>query len=70
MSSPAAAAPPDAGLFGAILASRRFWFVLAAIVIGLLPLVFTDSYWRTNLIVCAINVLLAVGLDAWSRRFE
>jgi branched-chain amino acid transport system permease protein len=62
MSSPTAAAPPD-GMFGTILASRRFWFVLAAIVIGLLPLVFTDSYWRTNLIVCAINVLLAVGLD-------
>jgi branched-chain amino acid transport system permease protein len=36
---------------------------MAAIVIGLLPLVFTDSYWRTNLIICAINVLLAVGLD-------
>ena len=23
----------------------------------------SNSYWRTNLIVCAINVLLAVGLD-------
>jgi branched-chain amino acid transport system permease protein len=23
----------------------------------------TDSYWRTNLIVCALNVLLAIGLD-------
>ena len=47
----------------AILSSRRFWFVMAAIVIGLLPMIFSDSYWRTNLIVCAINVLLAVGLD-------
>jgi len=36
---------------------------MAAIVIGLLPMIFSDSYWRTNLIVCAINVLLAVGLD-------
>ncbi len=36
---------------------------MAAIVIGLLPMIFTDSYWRTNLIVCAINVLLAIGLD-------
>jgi branched-chain amino acid transport system permease protein len=26
-------------------------------------MIFSDSYWRTNLIVCAINVLLAVGLD-------
>jgi branched-chain amino acid transport system permease protein len=33
------------------------------VVIGLLPLVFTGSYWRTNLIICAINVLLAIGLD-------
>ncbi len=43
--------------------SRRAWFLFAAIIIGLLPLFFTDSYWRTNLIVCAINVLLAIGLD-------
>src|SRR3954451_10835483 len=28
-----------------------------------LPLVFTDSYWRTNLIICALNVMLAIGLD-------
>jgi branched-chain amino acid transport system permease protein len=37
--------------------------VMAAIAIGLLPMIFTDSYWQTNLIVCAINVLLAIGLD-------
>jgi branched-chain amino acid transport system permease protein len=43
--------------------SRRFWFLAAAITIGLLPLIFTSSYWRTNLTVCAINVLLAIGLD-------
>jgi branched-chain amino acid transport system permease protein len=36
---------------------------VVAVVIGLLPLLFTDSYWRTNLIICAINVLLAIGLD-------
>jgi branched-chain amino acid transport system permease protein len=46
-----------------LLTSRRLWLVVAAIVIGLLPAIFTDSYWRTNLIVCAINVLLAIGLD-------
>ena len=34
-----------------------------AITIGLLPAIFTDSYWRTNLIICAVNVLLAIGLD-------
>src|SRR6202166_1611838 len=65
MSSPAMTEPPAAnfGLSHAILSSRRFWFVMAAIVIGLLPMVFSGSYWRTNLIICAINVLLAVGLD-------
>lgn len=54
---------PPTSLIGALTKSRRFWFVAAIVVIGLLPLVFTDSYWRTNLIVCAINVLLAIGLD-------
>jgi branched-chain amino acid transport system permease protein len=43
--------------------SRRVWFLIAALVIAVLPLFVTDSYWRTNLIVCAINVLLAIGLD-------
>jgi branched-chain amino acid transport system permease protein len=43
--------------------SRRLCFLVAAIIIALLPLIFTSSYWRTNLIVCAINVLLAIGLD-------
>jgi ABC-type branched-chain amino acid transport system, permease component len=33
------------------------------VAIALLPLVFTDSYWRTNLIICALNVMLAIGLD-------
>ena len=43
--------------------SRRLCFLVTAIIIALLPLIFTSSYWRTNLIVCAINVLLAIGLD-------
>jgi branched-chain amino acid transport system permease protein len=47
----------------ATLGHRVFRFALAAVVIALLPLLFTDSYWRTNLIVCALNVLLAIGLD-------
>src|SRR6516165_11959834 len=42
---------------------RRLCFVVAAFTIALLPLIFPSSYWRTNLIVCAINVLLAIGLD-------
>jgi branched-chain amino acid transport system permease protein len=55
--------PPTATPARAVLSSRLFWLIVAAIVIGLLPLIYSDSYWRTNLIVCAINVLLAIGLD-------
>jgi branched-chain amino acid transport system permease protein len=51
--------PASIGIFR----SRRLWFFAAAITIALLPLIFPSSYWRTNLIVCAINVLLAIGLD-------
>jgi branched-chain amino acid transport system permease protein len=42
---------------------RRFAFLAAALTIALLPLVLTGNYWQTNLTVCAINVLLALGLD-------
>ena len=43
--------------------SRRWAFLVAALAIGALPYVLTGSYWHTNLTVCAINVLLALGLD-------
>ena len=42
---------------------RRWAFLAAALIIAVLPHVFTGSYWHTNLTVCAINVLLALGLD-------
>jgi branched-chain amino acid transport system permease protein len=42
---------------------RRRWFLIAALAIALLPLAFPDSYWRTNLTICAINVMLAISLD-------
>src|SRR5215470_12058159 len=45
------------------LRSRRMGFLLAALAIIALPLIFNDTYWRTNLTICAINVLLALGLD-------
>ena len=38
-------------------------FLVAALAIIALPLIFNDTYWRTNLTLCAINVLLALGLD-------
>jgi branched-chain amino acid transport system permease protein len=49
--------------FGRTWINRRVWFLVAAAVIAVLPLIFADSYWRANLIVCAINVMLAIGLD-------
>ena len=61
MSDPALAQP----LPGQRTALRSRWlaYALAIAVIVILPFVFTDTYWRTNLTVCAINVLLAIGLD-------
>ncbi len=47
----------------AALRTRWVMYLIAVVVIIILPLVFNDNYWRTNLTVCAINVLLAIGLD-------
>jgi branched-chain amino acid transport system permease protein len=44
-------------------ALRRAGLIAAVLAIAALPLVLTGSYWRTNLTVCALNVLLALGLD-------
>src|SRR5215217_2737263 len=43
--------------------SRRLAFLAAALAIAALPMMLTGNYWQTNLTVCAINVLLALGLD-------
>jgi branched-chain amino acid transport system permease protein len=45
------------------LRSRRVALMAAAVFIAVLPMIFPDSYWRTNLIVCALNAMLAIGLD-------
>src|SRR5256884_6668038 len=45
------------------LASRRMGFLAAALAIAALPMLLTGNYWQTNLTICAINVLLALGLD-------
>ena len=42
---------------------RRYAFLAAALTIAVLPMVLTGNYWQTNLTICAINVLLALGLD-------
>jgi branched-chain amino acid transport system permease protein len=46
-----------------LLSSRWLSTILVALAIAVLPLLLRDSYWRTNLTLCAINVLLALGLD-------
>jgi branched-chain amino acid transport system permease protein len=56
-----AAAPENSD--SRVSASRRLGFLAAALAIAALPMVLTGSYWQTNLTVCAINVLLALGLD-------
>jgi len=61
MSDPALAQPLPGQR--ATLRSRWLAYALAIAVIIVLPLIFNDTYWRTNLTVCAINVLLAIGLD-------
>jgi branched-chain amino acid transport system permease protein len=44
--------------------SRRWIGILvAAVAIAVLPLFLTGNYWRGILIICALNVLLAVGLN-------
>lgn len=59
------AAPPLPGvLAGASGAGRRrLGFALTLLAIAVLPTLLTGSYWRATLIVAAINVLLALGLD-------
>jgi branched-chain amino acid transport system permease protein len=63
MSDLARTKQPGPTLNQGFITPRRLYFLVAAITIALLPLMFPSSYWRTNLIVCAINVLLAIGLD-------
>ncbi len=63
MSDPALAAAFAGSARGARGPGGLGSHALAIAVIVVLPMVFTDTYWRTNLIVCAINVLLAIGLD-------
>src|SRR5215469_5645219 len=56
---PAAAAPR----VPATASARRWVMPVAVLIIALLPLLFQGTYARSILVVCAINVLLAIGLD-------
>jgi branched-chain amino acid transport system permease protein len=48
---------------GSSVGLRALGFLVAALAIAAVPMVLTGSYWQTNLTVCAIHVLLALGLD-------
>jgi len=63
MSSAGPAQPAPVRGRPAPILSRRTALLCAAVTIAVLPFVFTDAYWRTNLIICALNVMLAIGLD-------
>ncbi|MBI3435309.1 MAG: branched-chain amino acid ABC transporter permease [Proteobacteria bacterium] len=57
-SDPQAARPRDRGRL-----MRLALLLAAAAAIAAVPVFFEDSYWRANLTICAINVMLAIGLD-------
>lgn len=43
--------------------ARGWRLALVVAAIALLPFLLRGSYWQTNLVVCALNVLLALGLN-------
>ena len=43
--------------------SRWLGLLTCVAVIVVLPLIFRDAYWRGIITICAINILLAIGLD-------
>src|SRR3974390_1377848 len=49
--------------WAAAVMCRVIKYLAAALLFFVLPLIFNYTYWRTNLTICAINVLLALGLD-------
>ena len=42
---------------------RAAWLLGAAIIIAALPWLMTTPYWRGILVLCTMNVLLALGLN-------
>ena len=43
--------------------TRKIYFVLAILAVAALPWLLTSAYWRGILVVCAMNVLLALSLN-------
>jgi branched-chain amino acid transport system permease protein len=42
---------------------RWAWRLFVLVLVALAPVAMRDTYWRSVLIVCALNVMLALGLD-------
>jgi len=45
------------------LTARRAWLGVAVVIVGALPWLLDTSYWRGILVLCAMNVLLALSLN-------
>jgi len=45
------------------LTARRAWLGVAVVIVAALPWLLDSSYWRGILVVCAMNVLLALSLN-------
>ena len=45
------------------LTARRAWLGLAVVIVAALPWLLDTSYWRGILVLCAMNVLLALSLN-------
>jgi len=45
------------------LTARRAWLGIAVVIVAALPWLLDSSYWRGILVVCAMNVLLALSLN-------
>ncbi len=45
------------------MSARKLWFAAAVAVLAVLPWLITTPYWRGILVVCAMNVMLALSLN-------
>ena len=45
------------------LTARRAWLGVAVVIVAALPWLLDTSYWRGILVLCAMNVLLALSLN-------
>ncbi|TMH30522.1 MAG: hypothetical protein E6H63_04965 [Betaproteobacteria bacterium] len=54
---------PDRGAQGGERLKRALWFGAAIVLVAALPWLISTAYWRGILVLCAMNVLLALALN-------